>query len=58
MNSPAWYVPNMLLEISGEIAPVRMKRCSQSKSNIQLLMSLVMEVKLNAVKNNIRNLEY
>ena len=31
MNSPGWYVPNMLLEISGEITPERMKRRSQRK---------------------------
>ena len=31
MNSPGRYVPNMLLEISGEITPERMKRRSQSK---------------------------
>ena len=29
MNSPGWQVPNMLLEISGEITPERMKRRSQ-----------------------------
>ena len=33
MNSPGWQVPNMLLEISGEITPERMKRWSQSKIN-------------------------
>ena len=26
MNSPGWQVPNMLLEINGEITPERMKR--------------------------------
>ena len=31
MNSPGCYVPNMLLEISGEITPERMNRRSQSK---------------------------
>ena len=31
-------VPNMLLKISGEITPERMKRQSQSKNNIQLWM--------------------
>ena len=31
MNSPGWKVPSMLLEISGEIIPERMKRWSQSK---------------------------
>ena len=43
--------PNMLLEISGEITPERMKRQSQSKSNTQLWMWLVMEVKSDALKN-------
>ena len=32
MNSPGRYVPNMLLEKSGEITPERMKRWSQSKT--------------------------
>ena len=44
---------NMLLEKSGEIIPERMERESQSKNNTQLLMWLVMEVKSDAVKNNI-----
>ena len=43
----------MLLENSEEITPDRMKRQSQSKNNTQLWMSLVMEVKSNAAKNNI-----
>ena len=30
-NSQGWYVPNMLLEISGEITPERMKAWSQRK---------------------------
>ena len=42
----------MLLEISGEITPERMKGCSQSKNNTQLWMRLVMEVKSDAVKSN------
>ena len=33
MNFPGQEVPNMLLEISGEITPKRMKRWSQSKIN-------------------------
>ena len=37
-NSPGQEVPNMLLEISGEITPERMKRQSQSKNNTQLWM--------------------
>ena len=32
MNSPGRLVPNMLLEISGEITPERMKRQSQSRT--------------------------
>ena len=35
---PRSVVPNMLLEISGEITPERMKRESQSKNNAQLWM--------------------
>ena len=46
-------MPNMLLEISGEITPERMKKQSQSKNNTQLPMGLVMEAKSDAVKNNI-----
>ena len=43
----------MLLEISGEITPERMKRQRQSKNNTQLCMGLVMELKFDAVKSNI-----
>ena len=43
----------MLLQKSGEIAPERMNRLSQSENNTQLWICLVMEVKSNAVKNNI-----
>ena len=43
--------PNMLLEISEEITPERMKRWSQSKNNTQLWMGLVMEVKADALKS-------
>ena len=35
---PGQQVPNMLLEISGEITPERMKRLSQIKNNTQLWM--------------------
>ena len=35
----------MLLEISGEITPERMKGCSQSKNNTQLWMWLVIEAR-------------
>ena len=38
MNSLGWEVPNMLLEISGEITPERMKGQSQGKNNTQLWM--------------------
>ena len=50
-------MPNMLLEESGNsrknVTPERMKRRIQSENNTQFLMWLVMEVKSNAVKNNI-----
>ena len=46
-------VPNMLLEISGEITPERMKGWSQSKNNTQLWMGMVIEARSNAVKSNI-----
>ena len=46
-------MPKMLLEISGEITPERIKRWSQSKNNTQLWMELVLEVKSDAVKSNI-----
>ena len=53
MISPGSLVLYMLLENSGEITTERMKRGSQDKSNIQLWMCLVMEVKSDVVKNNI-----
>ena len=57
-NSPGQWVPNMLLEISGEITPERMKGWSQSKNSTQLWMGLVMEAGLDAVKSKLhRNLE-
>ena len=43
----------MLLEISGETTPERMKRWSQSKNNTQLWMGLVIEEGFDAVKGNI-----
>ena len=43
----------MLLEISGEIIPDKMKGCRQSKNNTQLWMGLVIETRFNAVKSNI-----
>ena len=46
-------MPNMLLDKSGEIGPERIKRLSQSEHNAQLWMWLMIEVKSDAVKNNI-----
>ena len=43
----------MLLEISGEITPERMKGWSQSKNNTQLWMGLVIETRSDAVKSNV-----
>ena len=43
----------MLLEISREITPERMKGWSQSKNNTQFWMGLVIEARSNAVKSNI-----
>ena len=43
----------MLLEISAEKTPERMKGWSQSKKSTQLWMWLVIEARSNAVKNNI-----
>ena len=51
-------VPNMLLEISGELTPERMKRGSQSKNNTQLWVGLVMEVKSDAMKSNIASVQF
>ena len=50
---PGQWVPNMLLEISGEITPERMKGWSQSENNTHLCMRLVIEARSNAVKSNI-----
>ena len=52
MNSPGRSVSNMLLEITGEITPERIKRQSQSKNNTQLRMWLVMGVKCDVVTSN------
>ena len=43
----------MLLEISGEITPERMKGWSQNKNNTQLWMELVIEERFKDVKSNI-----
>ena len=53
MNSPGRKVPNMILEISRELTPERMKRQSQSKNNTQLWMGLMIEAKPDAINNNI-----
>ena len=53
VNSPGQQVLKMLLEISVEITLGRMKGWSQSKSNIQLWMGLVLEARFDAVKSNI-----
>ena len=45
-------LPSILLEISGEITPEKMKRRSQSKNNTQLWMWLV-EARSDAVKSDI-----
>ena len=46
-------MPNMLLEVSGEITLERMKGWKQSKNNTQVWMSLVIEARSDAVKINI-----
>ena len=38
MNSPGQYVPDMLLEISGEVTPESMTRRSPNENNTQLWM--------------------
>ena len=50
VSSPGRQASNMLLEISGEITPERVKRLSQSGNNSQLWLWLVMEVKSEAVR--------
>ena len=50
---PRSEVPNILLEVSGEITPERIKGWSQSKNNTQLWMWLVIEARSDAVKSNI-----
>ena len=44
---------NMLLEISGEITPERMKGWSQRKNNTQLWIGLVIEARSDVVKSSI-----
>ena len=43
----------MLLEISGEITPERMKGWSQSKNDHKLWISLVIEARSDVVKSNV-----
>ena len=50
---PRLVAPNMLLEISGEITPERMKGWNQSKNNTLWWMGLEIEARFNAVKSNI-----
>ena len=51
-------MPSVLLEERKEIAPKGVKKLSQRKINVQLWMSLVVEVKSEVVKNILcRNLE-
>ena len=52
MNSSDQKVPNMLLEITGEITPERMKKRSQRKNNTQLWLWLVIDAKSDATKGN------
>ena len=57
MNSPGRQVRNMLLEISGEITPERMKRWSQSKNNTLLFtwgqtMVEIMKIMLTSFKRS------
>ena len=47
------YMPNMLLEISEEITPERMKEWSQSKNKHQLWIGRETEARFDAVKSNI-----
>ena len=50
---PSLVGAHLLLDISGEITPERMKRWSQSKNNTQLWMELVIEARFDAVKSHI-----
>ena len=49
---PGQEMPNILLEISGEITPERTKGWSQRRNNTPLLMGMVIEARLNTVKSN------
>ena len=50
---PRSKISNMPLEKSGDIAPERMKRLSQSRKDAQLWMCLMVKMKSDAMKNNI-----
>ena len=47
---PGWVGAQMLLEISGEITPERMKGWNQSKSDTQLWKGMVIEENSNAIE--------
>ena len=46
-------MPNMLLEISGEITPERMKGCSQSKNRV-VLKEISLEYSLEGLMVNLK----
>ena len=48
----------MLMKRSGEIAPEKMKRWSQRKKKCSVVDVTVMEVKFDAVKNNIASVQF
>ena len=50
---PRSEVPNILLEVSGEITLERMKGWSQSKNNAQLWVGPVIEARSDAVESDI-----
>ena len=50
---PRSVVPNLLLEISGEITPEIMKGRRQNINNSQLQMEVVIEARFDTVKSNI-----
>ena len=57
-ESPGQQVPNMLLEISGEITPERMEGWRQNINNTQLWMRLVIEARSDTLRAILhRNLE-
>ena len=47
---PGRYMPKILLKVSGEVTPEKMKGWSQSKNNTQLWMWLVIEARSDAVR--------